>query len=192
LTNVLQCGRPSKEELKVALDFTVIAAGRQRFGDSNVIDSGHPAGGEFPLEQEAPFVGQSKDFQFSCPKVDLSQMAVLQFESLGVSAGGIQFFSPDFSRKRNIIRINDVDIPGGITNAPYVEALERIWHFWKAHSLLVPAHVLHDEGNILHVESIQIPISGGFTFDNFIIDNVIVLFKTRTDGVIGPHPVSEQ
>lgn len=174
------------------MDFTVISAVRQRFGDSNVIDSGHPAGGEFPLEQEAPFVGQSKDFQFSCPKVDSGQMAVLQFESLAVTAGGQYPFSPAFSGKRNIIRVNGVDIPGGITNAPYVEAVERIWHFWKTHSLLVPANVLRNDGNVLHIESIQIPISGGFTFDNFIIDNVIVLFKTRIDGVLDPHPVGEQ
>lgn len=177
----------------MAMDFTVIQAVRQHFGDRNVRDSAFPSGSEFPLEQEAPFVGQSKDFPFPCPKVDPSQMAVLQFESLSVTAGGHYVFSPEFSGKRNIIRINDVDIPGGITNAPYVQAVERIWHFWKTHSLLVPAHVLNDEGNILHIESIKIPISGGDTFDNFIIDNVIVLFKTRNrdlpvDGGLDPHP----
>lgn len=165
------------------MDFTVIQPVRQRFGDSNVIDSGHPRGGEVLLEQEAPFVGQSKDFRFSCPRVDPSQMAVLQFESLSVSAGLQYVFSPSFSGKRNIIRINGTDIPGGITNAPYVEAVERIWHFWKTHSLLVPAHVLRDAGNILHIESIKIPISGGTTFDNFIIDNVVVLFKLAEAGM---------
>jgi hypothetical protein len=168
----------------VAMDFTVIQAVRQRFGDSNVVDSG--GAGEFPLEQEAPFVGQSKDYQFSCPKVNPSQMAVLQFESLSVTAGGQYVFSPAFSGKRNIIRINGTDVPGGISNSPYVEAVGRIWHFWKTHSLLIPPHVLHDEGNTLHIESIEIPISGGRTLDNFIIDNVIVLYKTRVDGVLDP------
>jgi hypothetical protein len=176
----------SKEEPKVPMDFTAIVAVRQRFGDSNVMDSAFPKGSEFPLEQEAPFVGQSKDYPFSCPKVDASQMAVLQFESLSVTAGGQYVFSPEFSGKRNIVRINGTDVPGGITNSPYVQAVERIWHFWKTHSLLVPANVLRDEGNILHIESIEIPISGGFTFDNFIIDNVIVLYKTRADGVLDP------
>jgi len=150
------------------MDFTVILAVRHRFGDSNVRDSAFPRGSEFPLEQEAPFAGKSKDISFPCPKVDSSQMAVLQFESLGVTAGGQFVFAPQFSGKRNIIRINGVDIPGGITNAPFVEAVERVWHFWKTHSLLVPANVLKNEGNILHIESIEIPISGGHTFDNFI------------------------
>jgi hypothetical protein len=169
----------------MAMDFTVIQAVRQRFGDSNVIDAAQTSGSEFPLEQEAPFAGQSKDYQFSCPNVDSSQMAILQFESLSVTAGGQFPFSPSFSGKRNIVRINGLDIPGGIANAPYVQAVGRTWHFWKTHSLLVPP-VLKDEGNILHIESIRIPISGGTTFDNFIIDNVVVLFKLRAGG--GLHP----
>lgn len=160
----------------MAMDFTVIEPVRQRFGDSNVVDSA--GSGEFPLEQEAPFAGQSKDFRFSCSRVDPNQMAVLQFESLSVTAGGQYVFSPEFSGKRNIIRINGTDIPGGITNSPYVEAVGRIWHFWKAHSLLVPPFVLRDVDNILHIESIKIPISGGDTLDNFIIDNVVIFFKT--------------
>jgi hypothetical protein len=173
----------------MAMDFTVIQAVRQRFGDSNVIDAAQTSGSEFPLEQEAPFVGQSKDYQFSCPNIDSSQMAILQFESLSVTAGGQFVFTPEFSGKRNIVRINGIDIPGGITNAPYVQAVGRIWHFWKTHSLLVPANLLKAEGNILHIESIRIPISGGTTFDNFIIDNVVVLFKLRAGGVLDPQAV---
>jgi len=176
----------------MAMDFTVIQAVRQRFGDSNVSDSG-PGGGEFGLEQEAPFVGQSKDFRFSCPRIDPGQMAVLQFESLSVTAGGQFVFNRESSGKRNIVRINGTDIPGGITNSPYVHTPLGIGHFWKTHSLLIPAQVLHDEGNVLHIESIKIPISGGFTLDNFIIDNIIVLYKIRVDGVpdpvLDPHPV---
>ena len=43
-------------------------------------------------------------------------MAVIQFESLGVQANGqLGPFSPN---ARNILRINGVDIPGGITAGP--------------------------------------------------------------------------
>jgi hypothetical protein len=160
-------------------DFTIILPVRQRFGDSNVRDA-LGSRGEVPLEQEAPFVGVSKDFSFACAGVDPSQMAILQFESLGVYAGLQYVFAPSFSGKRNIVRVNGIDIPGGITNAPFVEKGNQIWHFWKTHSLLIPAGVLRDQRNILHIESIQIPITGGPpTFDNFIIDNVVVLFKSR-------------
>ena len=161
------------------MDFTVIQAVRQHFGDSNVRDSAFTKGSEALLEQEAPFVGQSKDFPFSCPRVDASQMAVLQFESLSTTAGKHYPLSPEFSGKRNIIKINGVDIPGGISNAPYVISSEIVWHFWKTHSLLVPDNVLRYAGNVLHIEAVQIPISGGRTFDNFMIDNVVVFFKTH-------------
>jgi hypothetical protein len=151
----------------LATDFTVIQPVRQRFGDTN-----HE---EFKAELEAPFVGQAKDFPFSCPNVDTAQAGVLQFESYGVTT-------------RNIIQINDVDIPGGITPGAFFALLTQYGvttplSFWKAHSLLIPANVLTEQ-NVLHIESV--PTLGSFTygtedetFDNFIIDNVVVFFKTR-------------
>lgn len=169
----------------MAMDFTVIQPVRQRFGDDNVIDGRFLSEGEEPLEQEAPFVGQSKEFSFVCPRVDRNQMGVLQFESLAVTAGRHYSFSPEFSGKRNIIRINDVDIPGAITPAPWVNRGDELslLHFWKSHSLIVPANILHPQ-NVLYIESVPIPISGGTTLDNFIIDNIVVFFKTSFDGSV--------
>jgi hypothetical protein len=156
----------------MSIDFTVIQPVRQRFGDGNLE-------GDFPLEQEAPFVGRSKDFPFPCPKVDSSQMAVLQFESLSVTAGRVIFFVSENLKRRNIIQINSVNIPGGITpGATRNLGGGREEHFWKTHSLIVPANVLKQE-NVLHIESVEVAISGGTTLDNFIIDNVVVFFKTR-------------
>jgi hypothetical protein len=69
----------------MASDYTVIMPVRQRFGDS---PSGTLGGsgrdwGEYPIEQEAPFVGISKDFPFSCPAIDRSKAGVLQFKFVG-------------------------------------------------------------------------------------------------------------
>jgi hypothetical protein len=131
----------------MAVDFTVIQPVRQRFGDERLE-------GEFPTETEAPFVGSAKEFPFACPNVDASQMAILQLESLGLTAGRYyQIFVPDELKKhRNMLQVNGVDVPGGLTPAPWVEgAGGTVLHFWKAHSLLVPANVLREE-NILFVE----------------------------------------
>ena len=153
------------------IDFTVIQAVRQRFGDQARED----------LEElEAPFVGASKSFPFACPNVDAGTMAVLQFESLGVSLG--QAASP-----RNILRINGVDIPGGITPGPFRIAGNTAFPrfpTWKTHSLLVPANVLREQ-NVLFIASITGQFGPGTHLDNFMIDNIVVLFKTRRSPVGG-------
>jgi hypothetical protein len=151
----------------MAMDFTVIQPVRQRFGDATADLA------EIEEEQEAPFVGKSKDFPFSCPNVIRGQTAVLQFESLGVSAGQRQ------GRPRDIVRINGVDIPGGITAGATVEVEDgNRLPFWKAHLLTVAPNVLQ-EHNILHIESVEIPFGPSTNLDNFIIDNIVIFFKTR-------------
>src|SRR3989304_4481404 len=144
-------------------DFTVIQAVRQRFGDE--------VGEEEPVEKQAPFVGQSKDFPFSCPSVGSASAAVLQFESRGVQSG---YFD---ELPRNIIRINGIDIPGGITPGPFWrnENLNRQMGLWKGHSLIVPANVLREQ-NVLHIEAVPVP-SLSPHLDNFVIDNVVVFFR---------------
>jgi hypothetical protein len=155
-------------------DFTVIQSVRQRFGDE--------VGEEELVEKQAPFVGASKDFPFSCPSVDRTSAAVLQFESRGVQSGYYD------ELPRNIIRINGIDIPGGITPGPFWRTESRQMGLWKSHSLIVPANVLREQ-NVLHIEAVPIP-SLLLHLDNFIIDNVVVFFKTRASlvggGIVGP------
>jgi hypothetical protein len=153
----------------MASDFTVIQPVRQRFGDQTA---------DFPelaVEQEAPFVGQSKDFPFSCPNVMSAQTAILQFETIGAGA----------HRPRNIVRINGVDIPGGITAGPTVEGFRGRLPIWKSHVLIVDPHVLR-EHNVLHIESVKIPFAHEQTLDNFIIDNIVIFFKVRAQSGVGP------
>lgn len=152
---------PKKGKLKMSMDFTVVSPVRHLFGDRD---------GAFPIEKSAPFVGRSKDFPFSCPKVIREQMAVLQFESFGVM--------PDVERrKRNIIRINGVDIAGGITSNQ--DPIHGLADIWKTNSLIVGANVLQEQ-NTLHIEAIFESSGGPFNIrDSFIIDNIVVFFKTH-------------
>jgi hypothetical protein len=164
-------------------DFTIIQAVRQRFGDDDPEFS-------LPQELEAPFVGAAKDFRFLCPGVDSSEMAVLQFESLGVRAGSFQPFVVPQPPPRNIIRINNADIPGGLTPATAERVGGRVQDFWKSHTLLVPGNVLREQ-NILHIEAVTFSrTSNQDNLDNFLIDNVVVHFKLRSR-TTGRPPVLE-
>ncbi len=149
----------------MATDYTVIITVRQRFGDSpggTLGDDGRDWD-EFPIENNAPFVGASKDFRFTCPNVDRSQAAVLQFNTLAVGAD-------------NVIRVNGVDVPGGISLGPQFIDIDPRIPLWTVHSLLVDGDLLQEE-NVLHIASGD----GGFgNLDDFIVDNAVIWFKTRT------------
>ena len=150
----------------MAVDYTVIMSVRQRFGDNKKED------GLNLIETEAPFVGQAKDFPFPCPSVDRSQPAVLQLESLGVSF-------------RGILQINGVAIFGGLTAGPGVlnsPVGGGLTPTWKTHSLIVQENVLLDQ-NVLHLEAVS---TTDGNVDDFVIDNVVIHFKTRRAGPIGP------
>jgi hypothetical protein len=75
-------------------------------------------------------------------------MAVLQFESLGVTT-------------RNIVRINGADVFGGITPGPAPRDC------WRSHCLVVGPNVLNDQ-NVLHIESVFVQLAHEQTLDNFL------------------------
>jgi len=164
--------RSQEEGCDMPSDFTVIQAVRQRFGDATADLA------EIAEEQEAPFVGQSKEFPFSCPNVIPGETAILQFETLAVSAGQRQGLA------RNILPINGVNIPGGITAGATVEVQGRRLPYWKAHLLTVAPNVLREQ-NVLRIEAVNIPFGPGQTLDNFVVDNIVVFFKIRTQPVLG-------
>jgi len=169
------CGQQSGNHKKgnvMPSDFTVIQSVRQRFGDARADLA------EITEELEAPFVGQSKEFPFSCPNVVIGQTAVLQFESLAVSAGQRQGLA------RNILQINGVDIPGGITAGATVSVGGQRLPYWKAHLLTVEPNVLREQ-NVLRIEAVNQPFGPGLTLDNFIIDNIVITFKIRAAPGLG-------
>jgi hypothetical protein len=88
------------------------------------------------------------------------------------------------ARPRNILRINGVDIPGGIT------AGQR-WKDWRQAAYLEVSRPHRGsqclrEQNGLHIESVKIPLGHDQTFDNFIIDNIVILFKVQAPSGVGP------
>ena len=154
----------------MSLDFTVIVTVRNRFGDANQDDFGQ--------ETEAPFVGQQKDFSFACPNVDRTQQALLLFQSMGANA-------------QQSMEINGRIIFGGIPASvefaplPFLsggQVQSRPVAQWSGNVMLVEPGVLQDN-NVLRVRAGAIGSSGNI--DNFIIDNVVVVFKTRQ---LGPLP----
>ena len=154
----------------MALDFTVVINVRQRFGDTEADDVG--------LEMEAPFVGAQKDYSFRCPQVDPAESALLVYQSQGVNV-------------RQAMTINGPEIFGGIPPSIDFGAIPSSGTFpgqafvramWVGNIMLVHQGVLREENTL----RIQAGSSGNGNLDNFIIDNLVVLFKTRRQGpVIG-------
>ena len=159
----------------MSMDFTVIQPVRQRFGGPGL--DADPR----EIDLDAPFVGESKEYFFDCPNVDASQWAMLQFQSAGVE------WPTDIPNDfKNILRINGVDIPGGLQPGSDRKVGSRFYHAWKTHTMLVPQGILREKGNVLLVEAPQVNIHIPFR-DNFVIDNVVILYKTR--GIVRPGGV---
>lgn len=145
------------------LDFTIVISTRQRFGDNQRED--------VALEVEAPFAGRQRDYAFRCPNVDSSQASLLLFQSQGV-----QFSHP--------LEINRVQIFGGLPpnidlSPSPVSSDDTVRSFaftWSGNVMIIRGGVL-EENNTLRVQSER--FSDTTNFDDFIIDNVVVVFKTK-------------
>ena len=135
----------------MATNFTVILFQRQHFGNEP---------GTFnDIEPNVPFAGSTKDFSFDCPGVYPSETAFLMFQSR------------DVDHQRNIFQLNGVDVFGGLPASPARDA-------WNGNILLIePHHQLRATANVLHVESRNSSGTGGDDIDDFIIDNVVIMYK---------------
>ncbi len=136
----------------MASNFTVVLFQRQHFG--------RVPGAFDDVEPDVPFAGSSQSFVFDCPNVQAGDAAFLMFQSRDVDHG------------RNVFEVNGVGVFGGLPVSPARDS-------WNANILLIePRHRLRRTGNILRVES-RNP-SGGLTgsLDEFIIDNVVLVYKT--------------
>lgn len=134
-------------------DYSVILYQRQHFGnDRGVFNNVAPS---------VPFVGPTKDYRFDCPNIDASQTGFITFQSLSV-----EFLN-------NVIKINGVDVYGGIPT-------EQAAQSWNANVLLVESrHNLRSRGNELHIEARNEFGGGGSNLDDFILDNIIITYKTQ-------------
>ncbi|HEU0177314.1 MAG TPA: hypothetical protein VFV58_23875 [Blastocatellia bacterium] len=135
----------------MATNFTVIQFQRQHFGNEPGVFN--------DIEPDVPFAGSTKDFAFDCPGINPSETAFLMFQSR------------DVDHQRNIFQINGVDVFGGLPASPARDA-------WNGNILLVePRHQLRATGNTLHVESRNFRGGRGLDIDDFIIDNVVIMYK---------------
>jgi hypothetical protein len=136
----------------MASNYTVILFQRQHFGDEP---------GTFDdVEPNVPFAGPAKSYSFDCPGVDPGETAFLMFQSRDVDHPG------------NIFQVNGVDVFGGLPASPARDA-------WNGNILLIePRHQLRPTGNALHVESRNARGQGAQDIDDFIIDNVVIVYKT--------------
>lgn len=136
----------------MASNFTVILFQRQHFGNE--------PGSFNDIEPDVPFAGPTKDFPFDCPGVNPGETAFLMFQSR------------DVDHRRNILQINGVDVFGGLPASPARDA-------WNGNILLVESHhQLKATGNVLRVESRNSSGGGSGDIDDFIIDNVVITYKT--------------
>ncbi len=133
----------------MATDFTVIIRVRQQFATSPDVFPG------------VPYAGTTKDFPFDCPNVDPEAEAVLMFQTR------------DVNKATNIIQINpetaqQPTIHGGIPVSPGKDA-------WNGNIMLITPNVLRETNNTLRI----IAFPWGIGQDSFIIDNCVVLYKTK-------------
>jgi len=158
----------------MAVDFTVVMDVRQRFGDRKVDEKESLNETESGLEADAPFVGAERTYAFRCPAVDRSQFALLLFQALGVSTvqtleiNGLTIFGGiPVSVDRNSRRL------GSGSDAHTVHSLIARWN---GNVMLVHPGVLQDN-NLMRIRAAEMTADN---LDDFIIDNVVVVFKTRS------------
>jgi hypothetical protein len=136
----------------MSADFTIITTVKKGFGD----ELGYTKG----MDPEVDSVEPTRDFTFLCPNVDPRQAAVLMFQSRDVDS------------TKNKITINGFKVAGGIPVSPDEDA-------WNGNVMTIAAGVLQASGNRLHIESRNNSGTGGGDIDDFILDNVVVMYKTR-------------
>jgi hypothetical protein len=165
-------------------DFAVVMWVRHRFGDEKET-LGYSGEEELTdVDSEAPFVGRVGTFNFSCPNVDSSQQAILQFQYRG-SEQRAGFPNPQPSGglvglvdEEHPVSINGSNLAGGVPASPSQGGIPM----WGQRLLLISPGILQ-ENNVLRIESTQ--LYGTETLDDFTIDNAVVLYKTTS----GDRPV---
>jgi hypothetical protein len=149
----------------MSTDFSVVMNVRHQFGDEDI--------------NVGAFSGNRDQFPFDCPNVDPTQISLLLFQSFGVSReqgltvngslvyGGVPITSDVYGQA----------LPGLDSSSRHDHPLVAGSSGWVGNVLLIGAGVLGPTGNELVVES---------DGDNFVVDNVVVMYKTQRGGAIGP------
>ncbi|MGC2236595.1 MAG: hypothetical protein WA584_10565 [Pyrinomonadaceae bacterium] len=144
----------------MSTDYTVIMVQKHQFGDDPGIFKN--------VESDVTFEGPTMiDVLFDCPNINPALTAVLMFQSRDV-----EFL-------RNILRINDVDVPGALAESAAVKPTTSELAGWNGTIQIIdPRHNLKATGNRLHVEARNSGGGGGGELDDFILDNMVIMYKT--------------
>ena len=106
------------------------------------------------------FVGNEEHYTFDCPNIDPDTWGVLMFETL------------DVDYEQNVFEVNGHAIAGGIPKSPSKSA-------WNGNVMLINPNWLKGRGNELHIKSLTSGGAPSGNIDDFVIDNVVVLYKTK-------------
>ena len=153
VASVAGVARTSGAALAAGSNFTVIRAVRVRVGDNS---------GGFTGEEQAPFAGEVCEEKFACPNVDSNQMAVLTFESYDVTLGTSRML-----------------INGSALSAPLRLTPMSGDPKWTTNEVLVDTGVLRSSNNVLRVESRDENNGTAGNVDDFLLDNIVIFYKTR-------------
>ena len=134
-------------------DYKVVEFVPQHFGDEQ---------GTFSdIKPTAIFAGRKKDFTFNCPNVDSDERAVLMFQSR------------DVDHQNNDLHVNQKDVFGGLPVSPNRDT-------WNGNIMIIGPRQLKATGNVLHIEALNSTGGREGGIDDFLIANVIIMYKTRT------------
>jgi hypothetical protein len=141
------------------MDMTVVQASRVHVGDRKDVFAGTPEG-DLKDDVHASFTTPP----FSCPHIERSAVALLIFES----------FNVEF---QNTLKVNGNLIKKGILVNCQIDS-KQFW--WTGQNILIPQNILNETGNTITFEANNDRGNqDGGDLDDFIIDNVVVLYKTR-------------
>jgi hypothetical protein len=133
-------------------DYTVIFKNGKHFGNERSFLSN--------VEPNAEFVGPNGDFSFPCPGVNPRERSVLMFQSR------------DVDHQKNVFKVNGVSITGRIPESPNKDT-------WNGNVMIIEPNVLRATNNFLRVESRNTNGDGGGDIDDFILDNMVIVYKAQ-------------
>jgi hypothetical protein len=157
-------------------DFTVIMDAKHHFGDERSAFS--------DMEPGVVFGTVDLNTLFDCPNVDPLKTAVLMFQSLGVTTA-----------QRDMFQVNRVNVRGDSGSAEAKGGLPASPNNdeWNGNiQLLDFRHGLKERNNILTIGTRNTSGETGGDEDDFMIDNVVIMYKTRSGATIAAAPSAEQ
>lgn len=144
----------------MASDFIVVFDDRLHFGSHPGCFNDTAVYRVERLEPGVTFVGPEKTILFETPGIDLRQPAILIYQSF------------DVTLPRNVIKMNDAAIPGGIP-------VTSIRGEWTSNlSVLAPGSLIKDHANKLFIEARGETDDPEANRDNFVLTSAVVLYKT--------------